>query len=726
MTSTTYSFFNNFIFRTPLFPFEINEYPEEYITIFNEALYIASPEFFNQKIVIEQDKTKAKNKLNTTLNKYITRASFRCTPFGLFAGCSIGEFSNSTHIELVNLNQYCRNTRLDMEYLYSLIDYLGKQKNIQNNLHYFPNDSIYEAGGEIRYVEYYYEGIKKLYQLTSIDKNSHIIKILKKAKNGATIKDLAKSIIDNDIDEENATQFVEQLINAQLIKNRLEVSLTKGEPLDQLIQNLEKYEDYKHVTLSLREIKTILKKIDKKKLGNDLFYYRQAETIIKKLGVPYNFKHLFQVDLYKPVKIATLSHKIIDEIYQIISLENALVQNFVKPSLAAFKKAFAERYEEQEIPLVIALDKDLGIGYPIDRNTEDSNPLIDDLVLPKPSAGDFINSDYIQTILLEKYTKALQNKENIIHITKEDFPQKLQNYENLPDTLTIFCSLIKENKETEEQIDMKFIGGGASGARLFSRFCHSSPDLFNFSQEITKKEQEINSNAILCEIIHSPQPRSCNIMIHPPLREYEIHYIAESGVEPHKRIPVSDLLISLKKDRIYLKSKKLDQEIIPRLTNAQNYDYDSLPIYQFLCDIQSQNTKPSIMFQWGSLFQQFNYFPRVMFKNHILSHEKWRIEKHEIQHLYKLNGSNLIKATKEFRKSRKIPSHVILNENGTELFINLTNNKSIQMMLDIEKYTPYFYLEECLFKKESTIVKNDEGYFTNEFIFTLYRNQNKM
>jgi len=84
----------------------------------HNAIYIASPMLYNemQKVKINKIKNKKEiQQIKESLTRYLTRMSTRCTPFGLFAGCAIGEFTSETNIQIKDSLR--RTTRLDMYYL---------------------------------------------------------------------------------------------------------------------------------------------------------------------------------------------------------------------------------------------------------------------------------------------------------------------------------------------------------------------------------------------------------------------------------------------------------------------------------------------------------------------------------------------------------------------------------------------------------------------------------
>lgn len=112
--------FPTFVLRTPLFPLSALDDPERTMQqpCFREALYLASPDLYT----FTGDKTEdAEEKGDAAALKYFLRACSRCTPFGLFAGCSTGRFGSSTQIAVAEPTAARRTTRLDMQYLCALI-----------------------------------------------------------------------------------------------------------------------------------------------------------------------------------------------------------------------------------------------------------------------------------------------------------------------------------------------------------------------------------------------------------------------------------------------------------------------------------------------------------------------------------------------------------------------------------------------------------------------------
>jgi hypothetical protein len=165
-----YQIFNDYCLRVPLFSFSsykkkiekkefFNKDFKELLTdsIFREAIFLASPELFSQIEKWEETyltDTQKVEKLQIAILKYFTRISTRCTPFGLFASCSLGSFDSKTIIRLNDANSYRRITRFDATFLVQLFSELLKNKSLRENLLFYPNTSLYTIGNRYRYIEY--------------------------------------------------------------------------------------------------------------------------------------------------------------------------------------------------------------------------------------------------------------------------------------------------------------------------------------------------------------------------------------------------------------------------------------------------------------------------------------------------------------------------------------------------------------------------------------------
>ena len=740
MAESPYKSFDKLILRAPLLGYgfydKLTKTPQisdsAILKVFSkpivkEAIFLASPSLYfeAEKWALNELDKKKYNKVRLSLLKYFTRLSTRCTPFGLFAGCAVGSFGEETKIAYQNIGQTKRHTRLDMNYMVALSQNLSRNRDIEEKLLFYPNSSIYTSGNQLRYIEYYYVDSRRQHQIVEVDNSPYLQEILKVAIPGAYLNDLRQLIIEKDISEEEAHDFLEELVESQLLVSELEPSVSGPEFVNQVIETLTKIDVANTQLQILKNSKERLAEIDMK-IGNGTTPYLDLGNSLEPLETGYELRYLFQTDLKLPTAEVQISQSVIKKLHQALVLLNRMTPPVMENNLTRFKEAFSERYEKQEVSLSKALDVETGIGYRQNSISGDINPLIDDLILPEEDdkyQQKKIDWVEIQTILHQKLIDCDKRGDQKISLQTKDFEEFPTRWDDLPDTFSTMIEL-----HTHDGIEkIKFAGfGGSSAANLLGRFCYLDQEILDYTQAITKLEKQMNQDRVLAEIVHLPEARVGNILMRPSLREYEIPYLAKSAVPLEKQIPIEDLFLSVRNNRLVLKSKKLNKEVLPRLSNAHNYALNALPIYHFLSDLQLQGQRSGLQFSFGPLAPLRDFLPRVEYDDVILQSAQWRVKVARIQPLLKAreDKNSLKEAIKDFKDSLKLPSLVLLADGDNELLVNLENLSSVEMLLSIVKSRDAFLLTEFLFFEDS-LEKSDSNKRTNQIIISFY-NQNKL
>lgn len=683
-----------------------------------EAIYLASPVLYNElnKISTKEYDAKKTTQIFYSIEKYVKRMMTRCTPFGLFAGFATGKINEETKI--TTANSYNRKTRLDMLFLCTLYDLIVQYPEINNKIKFYPNTTIYSLGKNYRFIECISKNSKIIYQITGIKKNSYLNNLLKISKYGATKNTLIEFLKNKDIDPDDAENYITDLINSQFLVSELNHSIMGPDYFERIIKSMENIGiPNNKIINTLKDISKLLIELDHNKFEN----YQKIISQIKTLQVDYNEKYLFQVDISHKVKECHLGKDIIKELKRSLSFLNKITRAVQNEDLVNFKKEFYNRYENREVALSEALDPEIGIGYPIKRDHGDTSPLIDDMVLP---VKDDLRPMYEKLTKLQKHVceeaiKCKINNKLEIVLTDNDVEDLSENWNDIPPTIYAFFQVLNHNS-TDILINLKG-AGGSSAANLLTRFSHLEEEINEYVKQITQKEQELLPDKIIAEIVHLPESRVGNILIRPHIREYEILYMANSDIKPNKQIKINDLTISIKNNNLYLRSKKLDKEIIPRLTNAHNY-HKGLPIYKFLCDMQNQANRPSLYFDWGSY--DYDFFPRIKYNNTIITLATWKFANEDVKFLYTINkDEKIITKVTNWRKKYNIPQYVVSVENDNELYIDFENIFSIKSLFSSIKNIPVITLKEFLFKPENAVIKDeDNNPYVNEYIVTFHKN----
>lgn len=736
MSRFPYQFFDKYIVRTPILSnryfqrkFSEKEFFKEDLikissdSVFQEAIYLASPYLYSEmRQWLDAEKklsSKEEQKLIHTLLKYYSRMSTRCTPFGLFAGIGSGKFvleiPDTLNKEIGNNQQSTdnrvRDTKLDMHFLVALSKNLEKNPSIQYKLLFFPNNSIYAIGNTIRYIEYQYTEGKREYIISSAPISDELEKILEFSKDGKTIAEISGILVDDEITKDDAMEFIQELIENQVLVSELEPNVSGDDFLNTIIDVLRKTKAEDEWE-ALTDIRTKLEELDEN-IGNPINRYAEIEKLIKELDVTYEQKYLFQTDLYDKSEY-NIDAQWKKEIRKGLSFLNKLSQINKNAQLGKFKKAFSERFEYEEVSLAYVMDTEIGIGYRQDVSPKGVHPYLDDVFIPagKEKQSLKITLNAVQVILNQKLQHCLWQNDLVIQLTDEDFKDFDADWKDLPDTISCMGDLVTD--QGEKKLFLKG-GGGRSAANLLARFCSEKAEIRNFTREITAKEKELNSNKILAEIVHLPEARIGNVIRRPLLRDYEITYLAQSVLSKENQISVDDLYISLRNDEIVLRSKKLNKEIKPYLTNAHNYASNSLPMYHFLCDL-TQDKRTGLYFEWGGLKNMYTFLPRVEYQNIILSKAQWKVSEENMTSVISIGEDydEFLPALNDWRKKLRIPQWVQLVKFDNTLTLNLENIEMAKLFIQTVKTEKNVVLEEFLF--------DENGSHTHEFIFSLYKN----
>ncbi len=697
---------NNYVISTPiirstLIPFiKIgNPILFEIQTCFQEpllgnALFIASSVLY-QQIQKVNHRDKLDGKLTKSILKYYTRAYTRCTPYGLFAGLHTATI-NENETQITIKSEPYPKLRLDMDYLVNLYHDLCKDDALTIELVYYPNTSLYKVATKWRYHEFNTQNKRTIFHLVTIDDNIVLYKLIKAATNGITYTDCVNTITQFGFNELEAKQYLSELIQSQVLISELYPNVSGAEYQTVLFKKLSKFEAYKNLPTKVNTIlsadESIITKTEKIK-GLLSVYFKTA----------INESRFIQVDTLKQTIHSNLNQDIATQILEAAEVLNKLTPFDESQSiLSKFKRAFYERFEEAEVPLLEVLDTDIGINY---KNAVSETEY-------RSSNKNNMLWDVFAKFKFDLYVKAQKENLHEIVLTDEDLKAFKTPNHSLPDTFAFMGELLREDDTT------KIVWGGVSNNAMIlpGRFGHLDESIKKLCVELATKEEALQPDKVFAEIVHISEGRLGNILTRPHYRKYEIPYLAMSTLPKENQIQVNDLMISVKNDKVILRSKILNKEILPRMANAHNYAAMGLPIYHFLCDLQHQGIKSYLGWNWGFLGNEY-FLPRVTYKNHILCPAYWNIFSTKLKPLLKLTQEEQVIKFAELRAEFSLPASAYLSEGDNELLLNFNNPLCIEILLDASKKSNQIKLTECLFNENNLLVNDENGNgYTNEVI----------
>jgi len=707
-----------------------------------EAVFLASPSLHESlSLWRAQPDSKKGQRAERALVRYLYRMTARATPFGLFSGCSLGPVEaapgSPTRVAVGPRSAYERHTRLDMDYLFALCEDLARDPEVRAALTYRPNSSLYRAAGRLRYAEARLDKKVRSHHLVAVDSNDYLEEALRRAEGGATALEVAEALVafdpDGDVTIDEAREFVTELIDSQILVSDLSTPVTGPEAIHDLIEQLRRIPNTAiaiDAAERLVKVRTALEELDAGGPGADPARYEAVAEMLRELPTPVEMSRLFQLDMIKPGDRPALGGEVLAEIVRALEILLRLAVDRPVEGLERFRKDFNERFEGREMPLLQALDEEVGIGY--ERASDfgaEASPLLRGIALGAAAEQNSVSWGRVQAFLLSRLNRALAEGERQIEITAEDLDRMApaddaaKKKSPFPEAFHVMVTLAAASQEALDRGDFQILfdnAGGPSGARLLGRFCHADAELNRKVETHLRAEEALHPEAIFAEIVHLPQGRIGNILARPVLREYEIPFLGRSGAPLDKQIAVNDLRVSVAGPRVVLRSARLGREVIPRMTSAHNFVHGSLGIYRFLCTLQSQGTLGGVTWGWGAL-DSAPFLPRVTSGRVVLARASWWMIQDEIKALAKTQGAERYQAVQDWRRKRGLPRLIAQVDADNELLVDLDNALSIETFLDVVEDRDRARLVEFFPGPDLLAAEGPEGRFLNEILVPFVR-----
>ncbi|EGI71405.1 lantibiotic dehydratase, C terminus family [Pseudoalteromonas distincta] len=703
---------------------DTNKILESWLAMYGvqEALYLASPSLLERiNLWREKPDTKQGKKVSHALIKYMIRMCSRATPFGLFSGVSKGEITSVTDLICGDYKKDNRKTRLDMFYLNELKDYFIKHTSKSDTLKYKPNPSHYFIAEQCRYIEAYLFDDSMQYRLSAVESDEYFKFALNLASTGISFNNLCKAFCEQyiDADKEDVESYIQDLIDEGILIADIPLPLTGDSPdyaLLKSIQNLKENIYADHLATALVKIDHL----DEDNLGS-IAPYKQLLTHLDKLPIKAQENKLFQADIYRNYSTCYLSEIEINRLQKQLELLSGLSLNERSNPLSPFINQFNVRFEGQFVALDVILDDETGIG--ISNETGYEAPLVAGLHFAR--AGGIVNTpagvSLIDTIIEEAISLPKNRNKNCIVLKSKELKVKAANTNALKYYPSSFAAMLSLYEDDKHNPIIKFNGCyGPSSANLLGRFCHLDESLKNAVIEELKQEQAHSPDVIFAEVVHMPEGRPGNVIARPHLREYEIVFMADSSLNDEYQIHLSDLYVWVEGHQVKLWSKRLNKQIVPRLSCAHNYSSRSLSAYKFLCMLQHQDGRvPQFSMPQSTL--RHSFVPRIMLDNLVLNEKTWRIDRKYLQEVL-IDGQLNMDKLNALLATFQLDPQVCYAMFDNILQLDLRNSDMFEILLAETKGQTKVELKEVLSSSFSSRVRDEFGHNYNNEVIVPFRN----
>ncbi|MFA5814028.1 MAG: lantibiotic dehydratase family protein [Bacteroidales bacterium] len=730
----TYDPYDHFMLRAPLLPVNflstIPDSPDQLFpylkelwkdALIREGLVLGSYEFSQR---IEQEFNGGKSTLPDpgllySLLRYLCRFSSRCTPFGTFAGFSTGKIGSETAVNLGERVDHQLHARPDMEYLMGIARLLESDRSIREKLIFTANTSLYRVGSRWHYVEVKIPTGKsrKIYDIVTIDDSGVIGDILEFCYGGRNLNEIRKYLITGGWAEPEVLDFVESLVDSQVIVTGLEPVICGPEYIECLISQLTQEFENHDVVRSLVKLKNLFDLMNQP--SSVLANLPMIDPILATIPVYVNRNHLIQVDMKLSNSAMTIDSHLSGQILLGLRIIKALTSASSTDVLKGFRDSFIKRYGDRKILLVKALDPETGIGLEgsVEGYWTDPVPWIDDLRWGPAFSPGSAEGNQGNGWLVGRFYEVIRIGQQYVNLESSDLQSIGIHNGNWPTQMTAMVELFEPESPGELNIHLLH-GSSGNPAYLLGRFGFADPDsTHEWINQLIEEEKTVYPDMVFAEVVHLPEDRTGNVLQRPAFLDFEIPYLARSAKIKDQQIPVTDLLVAMENQRIVLYSATSGKKIHPYSTNAYNHQLGNLAVYKFLHRIQLQDPDLAYKPDWGEVIRQAPFIPGIRFKNLILSPPVWLIRCDDIAKWIHIERNELdLSELIAWKNERQMPDEMLWMSSDQELYFNWTNSNLLMALWDtIRNYS--FVRIRPFYLSPGTPVKSPDGSHANQFVF---------
>lgn len=697
-----------------------------------DAMRVASPTLVDQiPGWLERKESRRKDRMQRALVQYFARMCDRCTPFGLFAGVSLGHVGTQTRLRLAGRERYRRRSTLDLAQTSRLLQSLVEDRTVLLGLRYRPNDTLAVVEGGYQYMEVHRIGDQERQEIAFLERDEALKVVLDCVSRGATLAELRIALMggtsDPEVGESDIAEYLDDLIQAQVIEPDLVPAVVGKDPLDQILDSLNAIEPRPTATKRVRQLRQELGLLDAHGVGAPAEAYESVRSVWSNQFGMEPTNRLLQVDMFKEAADLRLSEEVVEEVLRGADLLWQLAGP-MPDELRDFRNRFQERFESRVVPLAEVFDPERGLGSlgPDFKPRMAGAPLLAGLKLGAPDPDDHRAGRGSSDALANSLLRLLSGPNTVLDLTDE-LVRRITPREPAepPDALSIHFDLVADSEEAVCQGRYQILYHGAmgpSGARMLGRFCDLDTGLLQAVRRHLEEEEALWPDEIFAEVVHSPEGRIGNVARRPHVRRVELSYVGHSRQTSDLRLTVDDLLLSLEGGRFVLRSRRDGRRVRPRLTSAHNFRRSS-GIYRFLCALQHDGVRPGVGWNWGSL-SGLDFLPRVERGRAVYSLARWKVGRDRPAYI-KLAEAKAAsvreESLRELIDELDLPQFVRLADGENRLLLDLSNPLCLSILADRASRRAALTLEETLQADLKGCVSGPEGKYRNEIILPLVR-----
>lgn len=586
----------------------------------DKSILLSSRELYNAKNRNLQQSSKKEKSRNLSYLKYLTRAATRPTPYGLFAGVSLGEFSDQSYGKemVINKNKAIVECRVDHAWLSHFIYELERNPVVYPQLQVKFNQNCYVSGDRLKnpyYANHGFSQEKKSVINRNHIRNTPLITLIKEKSRNFLSYAFLKTIIQDhypEVPTEKIIETINILIDNEILLTNLRVPSNEADGLAHVLKVLKPLQGIDLKKESLQKLQTLLYQINKESQIEKipLATVQEIYSLMEGLLCQTEEKDFLAVNKGIVLSENKLPKELKNTIERFIESVACLQVEGSSP-LEKFKQKFQEEYgTDIEVPLCEVIDPNRFNGLAYLENGQ---------VFRREE-----KDRKIKQIVDEKILYCLQTQEEEIILQRSDFASlESEEGDRFPESFDINFFVTK--KKNGYCLTLSPIGGSRSAGDMFNRFSYVlDPELFKNYKKNNKKWVSPNPDVISVGIREeNNKGRLGNVNGHTNENPYYVPIATIGDQSDSQMLTLDDLLIGMQNNQyIYIKSrsnKKLCKFKLNCMINI-NLLSDVARLLQYV----SYDNERSLISRIYNLFgNNYVFIPRIVFEGIITHPKRW-------------------------------------------------------------------------------------------------------
>jgi len=685
-----YRFLPQLFLRAPYYSFagyDLSRLPEVLQEqAFRNAVFLASPGFYALLEKKEFDFDRLTDKQKHTLYKYYNRMCFRPTPFGSFSSFTLLRWGTGDQVRLAGSDGALLHLLPDHEFLRKVKN--GVEADLPEQL--MANPALYRFNEVLRYTKSSLDDKGSFgFSLQGIAAEKFNLQLFSflSSKKVSRVKASDWIMQHSDSSMAEAEDYISFLVEAGAVFDASQGTVISN-GLIECLPNFPGWDSF-------------WQNCNRMPLSGEIALAGSAMEIgqIAKEKAPYT--QPFYAALERQHIGGGPDSAVQDELSKAVHLIQLLSAADQPGDLSRFIRDFRSRFDQEKVPLLLALDPDAGLHYGELEPAMPDQDMLENIPFPQTrdekrtfgwhAAQQFIFKLWVGDTLRDPWAPLEIREEDLLHLQKQKRPEL-----PLPQTQALMYRPAGEYLVLESS-------GGVTGASLIGRFSCFSDEVYGLCRELAEVEQEANPEVIFADVAQQSNTHVDNINRRRPIYSREIPLNVYPSQPAENLILPGELMLSLDGDELILESSKLNKRIIPRLATAYNFRNNHSPVFRLLCDLQFQDIQAGLSFGLENFFPDLPFYPRVSYGKVVLSLAKWNFREAELVALSDGNHADPVKALDGFRKKHHLSRHITLGATDQQLVFDLADPAQARFFLQCAHGLKRISVQEYLLPDRSIL-----------------------